>query len=173
MLKCKKKAFGQIQAYPCIFWHIQTYPDIIRHFQPYSEIIQLYSVPCVTLGYSELQYIQHHGIFKTRVLIRALVYPKLWHIHRHIQNPELFRVLGYSEPEAYSKSSQTSTVELFGKQLTTIIIFASYNYFHNFSFSCPLVHEINMIFNAGLIFTPEVFILCKKVWVPRSRSRGP
>ena len=60
------------------------------------------------------------------------------------------------------------------KQLTVIITFASYNYFRNISFSCPLVHEINMtFFNAGLAFTPEVFIQCKKVWVSGSRGRGP
>ena len=77
---------------------------------------------------------------------------------RHIQNLGLFRTLGYSEPEAYSEPCQTSMIEHFEKQLTAIIILASYNYFRNISFSCPLVHEINMIFfNVGLIFTGEVF----------------
>ena len=37
-------------------------------------------------------------------------------------------------------------MELFDKQLTAIIIFASYNYFRNISFSWPLVHEIYLIF---------------------------
>ena len=43
------------------------------------------------------------------------------------------------------------------KQLTAMTILESYNYIHNISFSCPLVLEINMIFNAGLIFTPQVW----------------
>ena len=37
-------------------------------------------------------------------------------------------------------------MEHFEKKLTAIIIFASYNYFRNISFSYPLVPEINMIF---------------------------
>ena len=45
-----------------------------------------------------------------------------------IQNPGLFRSLGYSEPEVYSKPCQTSTMERHEKQVTAIIIFASYNY---------------------------------------------
>ena len=45
--------------------------------------------------------------------------------------------------------------------------------FRNITFSCPLAHEINMIFNAGLIFTPEVFIPCKKIWKLGSRSWRP
>ena len=54
--------------------------------------------------------------------------------------------LGYSEPEEYSEACQTSTMKCFEKQLTPIIIFESYLYFRNISFSCPLVHETNMIF---------------------------
>ena len=124
-----------------MFKHIQTYPDIIRHNEVYSRI--------------------------------TLVYPKLWHIQnqRHIQNHGLFRTLGYSEPEAYSEPCKTSTMEGFEKQLTDIIIFVSYDYFRNISFSCPLVHETNMVFNASLIFTPEFFILCQKVWVPGRGAR--
>ena len=73
---------------------------------------------------------------------------------------DIFRTLTHSKPEAYSKPSQTSTMEHFAK------IVNSYNYFCNISFSRSLLYEINIInfFNAGLIFTPEVFILCKKVW---------
>ena len=87
-------------------------------------------------------------IFKTKGIFRTLVYPKLWHIQnqRHIQNPGLFKTLGYSEPETYAEPCQVSMMECFEKQLTTIIIFASSNYFRNISFSCPLVHKINPFF---------------------------
>ena len=56
-----------------------------------------------------------------------LLHPKLWHIQnqRHIQNP----TLGNSELEAYSEPCQASLMEGFEKQLTVIIIFASYKYF--------------------------------------------
>ena len=84
----------------------------------------------------------------------------------------LFRTLGYSEPEAYSDPCQTSTMEGFEKQLTAIIVFASYDYFRNINFSCPLVHETNMIFNASLIFIPEVFILSKRIWVQGRGARN-
>ena len=47
-----------------------------------------------------------------------------------------------------------------------IVIFANYNYFCNISFSRPLFFEIDImnVFNARLIFAPELFILCKNVW---------
>ena len=116
--------------------------DISSHNQPYSRTIQAYYDPCVTLVYSELWYIKNPGILKTRGIYRTLVYPKLW----HIQDPGLFRTLGYSKPETYSEPCQTSTMEHFGKQITAIIIFASYNYFCFISFSSPSVHETNLIF---------------------------
>ena len=45
-----------------------------------------------------------------------------------------------------------------------IIIFTNYNCFHSISLPHSLVHEIQIMnfFNTGLIFTPEVVILCKK-----------
>ena len=45
----------------------------------------------------------------------------------------------------------------------------AYKYFRDISFSRFLLYEISIIIflNAGLIFTPEVFILCKNVWGPR------
>ena len=48
--------------------------------------------------------------------------------------------------EPNSKTCQTFTMERFEKQLTAIIIFASYDYFRNISFLFPLIHEINMTF---------------------------
>ena len=42
-----------------------------------------------------------------------------------------------------------------------------YYYFHNISFSCPLLYEKeNDFVNTGLTSTPEVFIRCKKLWGP-------
>ena len=60
----------------------------------------------------------------------------------------------------------------FAKELTAIIIFTNYNYFCNISFSGSPPYEINIMifFNGGLIFGPEVFILCKKYWL---EVRGP
>ena len=46
----------------------------------------------------------------------------------------------------------------FEKQLTIIIIFASYYYFRNISLLCPLLHEINDFLM--LIFTPEILQKC-------------
>ena len=147
----KQKPFRQfrhIHAYSSIFRHIQIYPEKIRHIQAYSGIIQAYSEPCVIITYSELWYIENPRIFKTRGIFRTLIHPKLWYVQnqRHVQNPGLFRSPGYLKPEAYSESCQTSTMERPEKQLTAIIIFASYNYFRNTSFSRPLVHKINVIF---------------------------
>ena len=79
------------------------------------------------------------GIFKIRSIFRTLAYPKLWDIQKQI-----FRILGYSEPEASSEPCQTSAMECFDKQLTAIIILVSYNY-------CQ----------------------CKKVWRSWSRAPGP
>ena len=101
-----------------MFRHIQTYPNTIRHIRAYSGIIQAYSEPCVTLAYSEIWY---------------------------IQNPGIFRTLGYSELETYSELCQASSMERCEKQGTAKIISASCNYLRNISFS-SLVHEINMIF---------------------------
>ena len=124
-----------------IFRCIQGYSEISRYNQAYSGIFGNYSdivwtlcnsVIFRTLTYSELWYIQNPGIFKTRVMFRILVYLKLWLIQnqKHIQNAGLVRTLGYS---------------------TAIINFPSFKYFHDISCSCPLVHDINMIFNAGLM----------------------
>ena len=121
--KVRQKPFRQIQAYSRMFRHISAYSDISRHNQAYSE-------PFVNLAYSELWYIQNPGIFKTKGIFRTLVYLKLCHIQnqKHIENPGLFRTLGYLEPEAQSEPCQTSTTERFEKELTAMLIFASYNF---------------------------------------------
>ena len=146
----------------------------MRHIHAYSRIIQAYSEPCV--------------------IFRTLVYSESWYIQyqRHIQNPGISKTLAHSEPETYSESwanqnprifrtggilrslsSETSMMECIEIPLMVAIIFTSYNYFRNISFSSPLVHEINMIFfNASHIFTPEAFFHCKKVWELGLRGRG-
>ena len=60
-----------------------------------------YSEPCVTLTYSEPE------IFRNRDKFRTLSYPQPW----HIQKLGILRTLAYSEPEAYSGSCQTGTME--------------------------------------------------------------
>ena len=82
----------------------------------------------------------------------TLAYSEPWYIQnnqKHIQNP--VKYLGWS---------------ILRKQLTSIIILA--NYFRKISFLRSLLYEINIVIflNAGLIFTPEVFIVRKKVWEP-------
>ena len=68
----------------------------------------------------------------------------------------------YVIPEAYSEHCQRY-------QLMTKIIYANYSCYLNISFSRSLLYEMNIMdfFNTGLIFTPEVFILYKKVWGAR------
>ena len=114
-----------------------------------------------------LWYIQNSVIFKTRGIFRTLVCPKRWHIQNqgNIQDPELFRTMGYSEPS--HTHLRWSTITVF---VTTIVVFSSY---------CPLVHQINLIFlrkhdsfNADLIFTSEFFIQCKKKIGGRGQRDG-
>ena len=78
-------------------------------------------------------------------------------------NLGIFKTLVYSEPGAYSKLCQTSTMECFAK------IVKSCNYFCDITYSRFLLYEINIMkfLNTGLIFTPEVFTLCKNVLGPR------
>ena len=135
MGKCETKS---IQADLGILMHILAYSDIFGHK---SSISRNYS-----------------GIFRTLYnpsVFRTLVYSESWHIQnqRNIQNPvnisgtfttgNIFRILGYSEPEAYSEPCQKSTMKCFEKQLAAIIIFASYNHHYQLF---TIFHEINMIF---------------------------
>ena len=78
-----------------------------------------------------------YGTFKTLVYLEP----------RHIRNPG-----------AYSKACQN----IFDSVLR------NYHYIRDISFSRFLLYETNIIkfLNTGLIFTPEVFILRKKVWGP-------
>ena len=69
-------------------------------------------------------------------IFRTLVYPELRQIQnqRHIQNPGIFRTLSNIYDGALEK------------QLTAIIIFASYEYFRKIFFRVHEINEINMIF---------------------------
>ena len=129
---------------------------MIRHNQAYLRIIQAYFEYC------------NPGI------IRTLVYSESRHIQNqwHIQNPGLFRTLGYSEPKVYSGPCQTSTMECFEKQLTAMTIFVSYNYFRSISFSCPLVHEINMIFSMQVSFSLQKSFFSVKKYGSRGQEAG-
>ena len=89
-----------------IFRHIPPYLGKSRYNQAYSGIFRNYSGIFWTLFNPGI------GIFKTRGIFKTLVYPKLW----HIQNPGLFRTGGIL---------RTFTMP-HEKQLTAIIIFASY-----------------------------------------------
>ena len=88
----------------------------MQHIQTYSGIISAYSEPW---------HIQNSGIFSILANSKPEGYPEPWYIQnsgtfrtRDIQNPGLVRTLRCSEP------CQTSTIERFEKELTTIIIFA-------------------------------------------------
>ena len=104
-------------------------------------------------------------------IFRTLVYSEPWYIH----NLRIFRTKAHSEPWYIQKPDTFRTRDIFRtlptstmKRFTKIVI--GYKYFRkllflHISFSRPLFYKTNI----GLIFTPEVFIPCKKVW----RSRGP
>ena len=77
-----------------------------------------------------------------------------------LQNPDIFKTLVYLN----SNFCQISSMEYIAK------IVKGCNYFRDISFSRFLLYEINIMkfSNTGLIFPPELFILCKKkVWGPR------
>ena len=129
------------KSYSGRFKHLYSYFVIFKHIKTYSGISrhnQAYSG--IVQAYSEP--------FVT------LAY----------SNPSYVQKLAYSEPEKYlelatnSEPRQTSTVERFAK------IVKRYNCFRNISFSHYLVYQINNMyfFNTDPIFTPELFILCKK-----------
>ena len=120
----------------------------------YSELLIFRILACLKPeAYSELWYIQNSGTFKTR---------------------ELFRILGYSK-----RHTQSLDKHLWRSAM--IKVANVYNYFRKLElfsqyqlFISSSLWNKSDFFSAGLIFTPEVFISCKKAWVPWwSRSRGP
>ena len=72
----------------------------------------------------------------------------------------MLRTVAYLEPATYSKLWQKSVMKCFVETLARII-YANYNYRRDISFLMlsTLWNEYHDFFNAGLIFTPEVFIL--------------
>ena len=113
-------------------------------------------------GYTKtLWNIQNPGIFK------SLVSPKLLYIQnqRDIKNPGLFRTRGILRAlwNIYD-GAQWETAN-------------NYNYFDNLQLFVQ--YQLFMsssswnkwFFNTGLIFAPEVFTQCKKVWGLGSRAR--
>ena len=81
-----------------------------------------------------------------------------WYFHNPLLG--IFRTMVYSELGTYSKLCQISAMECYAK------LVKGCNCFRNINFSRFLRYEINIMnfLNIGLIFTPEVSILCKKVW---------
>ena len=156
MGKSKTKA---IQVDWGIFLHVQAYLDISRHIQAYSWIFRNYS-----------------GIFWTLCnpnMFRTLVYLESWHIQnqRHIQNPGLSKTLAHSE--SWDIQKNRGILRALSNICEEVLLETanSYNYFCKlqlFSQYQPIMPSsswnIYDFFDAGLIFTLEVFIQCKKVW---------
>ena len=71
--------FTHILADSGIFWQIQTYSSIIGHMQKLFWHAQVYSLPSVTLAYSEPWNIQNHAI---------LIYSPSYNL-----TPPIYRVL--------------------------------------------------------------------------------
>ena len=117
---------------------VQTDLGIFTHIPSYSRIFWHI---CLNIpGYVQSGIIRHSQAYSG--IIQA--YSELWCIQNTgvFRTRGIFRTLAHSEPRAYSELSQTSAMEL----------------------SRSLLYAINIIilFNAGLIFTPKVFILWKK-----------
>ena len=93
------------------------------------------------------------GIFRTLVYWELEAYSEHWYIYK----PCILRTNHILRTRTCWELCQTSNAKHIAK------IVNSYNYFHNISFSSSQLYEKNMAFlNAGLVFTLEVYILCKK-----------
>ena len=136
--------------------HISAYTSIFRHIQAFSGITQAYSGPFVNLKYSEPWHIENQRYIQNPGIFRVLGY---WE-HRHIQNPDIlrtwdiFRNLSNIYDVAFCKTS--CWCNYFWKSL----LFWQYQFFIFCTFWNK--YSIMNFCNAGLIFTPEVYILCKK-----------
>ena len=117
---------------------IRAHLDTFMHTPAYSEIFKHIQ------PYSDI--FRHDQAYRGNIQTHSGIF-------RALCNPEIFRTLVYSEPLAYSKPE-----ERFAKKVN------DYNYIRNLCFSLSLLYEINIMvfFNTGLIFAPEVIILCKK-----------
>ena len=110
-------------------------------------------------------------------IFRTLVYPESWHIQnkKHIQNPGIFtilvyseprctgilRTLAYSKPEAYPEHCQTSAMKHFVKVVN------GYNYFLKLFSQYNFAAFFTSWNKYQKVFTPDVVMLCKKVWHAR------
>ena len=130
----------------CRYTH--TYSGISRHIKYKQTYLQAYNpsivrplVYSVPEAYSESWYIQNPDI------IRMLAYLEPC----SIRNPGIFRTLSSIYDGAFSR-----------KQLTAIIIFiTSAVQVLYFMKKSRELEQVRTFFNTGLIFIPEVFILCK------------
>ena len=119
--------------------HIQTYSDTFKK----------------TLMEKKIRNLCNPGIFSTLAL-------RLFQNERHIQNPDIFRILAYSQP------CKTSAMVRFAKIVIYIYIYM-YIYIKLFSqnrlLTFFLFYEktIMNFFNIGLNFTLETFMLCKSM----------
>ena len=119
---------------------MKAYSDIIRHIQAYSSRFRNYSDISLTLCNPDK--------------FRTLVCSESWYIQnqRHIQNPGIFKNLVQSEPETYIQNREIFRTGGILRTLSNIYDGAiqetanGYNFFRNINISCPLFHEINMIF---------------------------
>ena len=147
------KGLQQVNVKQKPFRQIQEYLGIIRYIQESFKHIQAYLEPCC---------FQNPDIFGTRGIFRNLTYSEPW----YIQHPDIFKTLAYSKSKTHSELCQTFTM----KHLAKIV--SGYNHFCSISLPRSLLHKINIMnfFNAGLIFTSELVILCRKLW--RAREPG-
>ena len=116
------------------------------------------------------RYGQNSGIFRTiAILFTILVYSEPWYIQNldMFRTRGIFRTLEYSEPQAYSEICQISWTERFGKlahnynYLSKLYLFSQYQ----LCMFCTLLKKYQELFKTSLIFTPEIFIISKKVQI--------
>ena len=91
------------------------------------------------------------GIFK---YIQEL----LRHIQNSVQNPGIFRTRDIQNPVKHLRWN------ILRKYVAATFIFPKH--FCNISFPRSPLQEINIFCNTGPIFTPGLYILCKKTWKP-------
>ena len=98
----------------CLVLKIQTYPGIFTSCSDIFSHILADLEPSVTLAYSEPFHIQNPGIFRTQDIFRTLPRHILTYSECcvtlaqwkrcHIESFNIFRILAYFGPQAYSKS---------------------------------------------------------------------
>ena len=128
-----------------------AFRNYIGLFRNYSGIFRTHCKPGIFRTFS--------GIFRTLLYSEPV----------HIKNPVIFRILAYSEPEAYSESYIQNLKYIWNhakhlrwinlwKKLVAAINFASYNYFYSISFACSLCYKINMNFSIHIKFLLQKYM---------------